>query len=180
MDRKEENSRALNIKQVIRRRILRGKKKKMESSYWKSIPLTSEDSSADLKAATDCVVSHFVNQCSLKSYHAFETNGRKLRTHSMDTAKGAVSDPMFMLTWVSSLLEPRVPDITPGPSWSTWCCLVPWFSLFHSLYRLCGLLYAYMIMWGSQEREEYSTEFGEAIWGDTFFGTFSDCLWAVI
>lgn len=77
--------------------------------------------------------------------------------HFMDIAKGAVSDHVY-----DNLGQPQHwTQGSLGPSWSTWCCLVPWFLFFHS----CHLLCASRIMWRSQERGEYSTEFGEAILG---------------
>lgn len=56
---------------------------------------------------------------------------------------------------VRSVLESLVPNFTLGLSWNIYCCLRPWFSLFHLLYHLCGLLYAYLIYEGVKGRGEY-------------------------
>ena len=92
--------------------------------------------------------------------------------YSMGTAKGAVSDPACIWPWVSSLLESSVPNFTLGLSWSTQCCLVPWFSLFHLLYLLCGLLHAYLICEGVKRGENRVWSWEKLFGAILFFGTF--------
>lgn len=90
----------------------------------------------------------FSNQCSLKSYHALETNGSKQRNAFCAHCERGSGWSYVYVNLVRSVLESLVPNFTLGPSWSIHCCLRPWFSLFHLLYHLCGLLYAYLICEG--------------------------------
>lgn len=82
----------------------------------------------------------FSNQCSLKSYHALETNERKQRNAFYGHYERGSGWSYVNVNLVRSVLESLVPNFTLGPSWSIHCCLRPWFTLFHLLYHLCGLL----------------------------------------
>lgn len=94
--------------------------------------------------------------------------------HSMDIAKGSVSNPLYTWTWVSSLFEPCVSNFTLGPSWSAASRLAFLFSVYSTS---CGLHYAYVICEGVKRRENWVWSWGKLFGAILFFGTFSDCLW---
>lgn len=94
--------------------------------------------------------------------------------HSMEIAKGTVSNPWYEWTWVSSLLEPCVSNFTLGPSWSVASCLASLFSIYSTS---CGLHYAYVPCKGVKRRGNWVWSWGKLFGAILFFGTFSDGLW---
>lgn len=123
-------------------------------------------------------LNHFCNQCSLKSYNTFETNGRKERStlygHCKEVSWPYVYVNLCQLSpWIlfqtSFLVFPKRTVLH--------CALV--FSFPFTL-LLCGLLYAYVICEGITRGDNRVWSRGKLFGAILFLGTFSDRLWATI